>query len=137
MSRTIPRSLQLCERLTAQQCAARTPLYRRSDDLRSNCMRLPPTTRPFSASTQCRASAMGRAIKPSGKRQSSPSMGLQMDEQRKQMIAKGQIPDDMGLLPDTFLMPRGRNRPSWFSDFKARWRMEKKRWWQRAQDGIA
>ena len=61
-------------------------------------------------------------------------MNLQMEEQRKAMMQKGLIPDDVGLLPDTFLMPRGRNRPSWFGEFKGRWRMEKKRWWQRAQE---
>ena len=133
MSHTLHKSLQLCERLTPQQRALRIPLLRHSDKLRSNCL---PTTRPFSASTQCRASAQGRAIKPSGKKQTAPSMALQMGEQRKQMMRNGMIPDDLGLLPETIIMPRGKNRPSWFGDFKARWRMEKKRWRVRVVEGI-
>ncbi|KAK5133452.1 hypothetical protein LTR08_007694 [Meristemomyces frigidus] len=77
---------------------------------------------------------MGRAVKPSGKRQSAPSMALQVEEQRRKALREGLIPDDMGLLPGTFIMPRGKNRPSWLRDFKGRWRMEKARWWQRAQE---
>lgn len=70
---------------------------------------------------------MGRAIKPSGKKQAAPSMAVQMANQRQQALREGQIPNDMGLLPDTFIMPRGKNRPSWFGNFKDRWLMEKRR----------
>ncbi|KAK4539852.1 hypothetical protein LTR36_010313 [Oleoguttula mirabilis] len=78
---------------------------------------------------------MGRAIKPSGKKkQSNPSLAVAVAQQQKTAIRAGQIPDDIGLLPDTFIMPRGKNRPSWFSNFGGRWRMERKRMRIRMQE---
>ncbi|KAK5113155.1 hypothetical protein LTR85_010973 [Meristemomyces frigidus] len=77
---------------------------------------------------------MGRAIKPSGKRQSNPSLSVAVAQQQKTAIRAGQIPDDIGLLPDTFIMPRGKNKPSWFGIPGGRWRMEKKRIKVRAQE---
>ncbi|KAK5114660.1 hypothetical protein LTR62_002233 [Meristemomyces frigidus] len=71
---------------------------------------------------------MGRAINPQGSgRQSAPSMTVQMKKMKNQALKSGQIPHDMGLLPDTFVMPRGTQLPSWFTDFSNRWLLEKKR----------
>ena len=37
------------------------------------------------------------------------------------------MPDDMGLLPDTFVMPFGKNRPSWLSNYMGRMKLERTR----------
>ncbi|KAI7094388.1 hypothetical protein KC352_g39477, partial [Hortaea werneckii] len=42
----------------------------------------------------------------------------------QQAMRSGNIPDEMGLLPQTFIMPRMKNRPSWFSNFSDRKKME-------------
>ena len=64
---------------------------------------------------------------PSVKKQSAPSQALAMEKARKAALESGQLPDDVGLLPDTFIMPRGKNKPTWLSDYKGRIRMERKR----------
>lgn len=55
-------------------------------------------------------------------------MAVTMAKDRQRAIADGLIPDDMGLLPDTFIMPRWNTRPSWIGNFKGRWQLEKVRW---------
>jgi len=130
MSKTLTRSLhtlQLCERQVVQKCASQHTTRYLRDDLQPKRLCLSPQTRPFSSTQQWRASQMGRAIKPSGRKQVNPAMAVQMQQQKQKAFRDGQIPDDIGLLPDTFVMPRGKKRPSWFSNFWGRWRMETKR----------
>ena len=74
---------------------------------------------------------------PSVKRQSAPSQSLAMEKARKAALESGQLPDDVGLLPDTFIMPRGRNKPTWFSDYKVRLRMERKRLYTRIREIVS
>lgn len=47
-----------------------------------------------------------------------------MEEQRKQGMVNY---EDMGIQPGTFIMPFGKNLPSWISNFKGRLKLEKKR----------
>lgn len=64
---------------------------------------------------------------PKVKQRASPSMAVQRQKERAQVMSKGGIPDDIGLFDGTFIMPFGKNRPSWVSNFKARWRLERHR----------
>lgn len=64
---------------------------------------------------------------PSQRKQTQPSIAAARKAQMQDAFRTGMIPDDMGLLPETLVMPRGKNRPSWFGNFWGRWRMEKKR----------
>ncbi|KAK5164324.1 uncharacterized protein LTR77_010019 [Saxophila tyrrhenica] len=64
-------------------------------------------------------------------------MTVMHKQQEQQALAAGQIPDDLGLLPGTFIMPYGKNRPSWTSETRKRWEMEKERWKTRFMDFYA
>ena len=76
---------------------------------------------------------MGKPVKPTaGGQKSAPSMSIQIKKAREQALRSGQIPNDLGLLPDTFVLPRGKNLPSWFLNFSGRWTMEKKKFKLRA-----
>lgn len=68
---------------------------------------------------------------PKMKQKPQPSMAVAREKQRADIIGKGQIPDDVGLMQGTFIMPFGKNLPGWFGDFKGRWKLEKKRAWTR------
>ncbi|KAF2773816.1 hypothetical protein EJ03DRAFT_323191 [Teratosphaeria nubilosa] len=57
----------------------------------------------------------------------APSIAVKMKEQQKKALAGGELPDDVGLLPQTMVMPSSSKRPSWFKDGGNRWRMEKAR----------
>ncbi|KAK3674390.1 hypothetical protein LTR78_005859 [Recurvomyces mirabilis] len=71
---------------------------------------------------------MGKPVKPTaGGQKSAPSMSIQLKKAREQAMRAGQIPNDLGLLPDTFIQPRGKNLPSWFTNFNGRWVMEKRK----------
>ena len=49
-------------------------------------------------------------------------------------MRSGDIPDDAGLLPDTFVMPPAEKLPGWLSSFKDRRKLEMARLWARYQD---
>jgi hypothetical protein len=57
-----------------------------------------------------------------------------MDRMRKKAMRTGEIPDDVGLLPDMFVMPPAEKVPGWLSNYKDRRKMEMARWWARYQD---
>jgi hypothetical protein len=48
-----------------------------------------------------------------------------MDRMKKKAMRSGDIPDDIGLLPETFVMPPADRLPGWLSNHKDRWMMEK------------
>lgn len=50
-----------------------------------------------------------------------------MEKQKEKMLREGNLPEDMGLIPGTFIMPRSKNRPSWTSNYKDRLKLEKAR----------
>ncbi|GAB7353508.1 hypothetical protein MBLNU459_g3955t1 [Dothideomycetes sp. NU459] len=60
------------------------------------------------------------------------SLQVAMAEQK----AAKRLPDDIGLLPDTFVMPHGANLPSLFSDPRGRLALERARLWQRGKDTL-
>lgn len=66
-----------------------------------------------------------KATMPKVKQKSQPSISVARKKEERQVLAAGQIPDDVGLLPGTFIYPFGKNRPGWFSDFQARWKLWK------------
>ncbi|KAK3691001.1 hypothetical protein LTR37_018903 [Vermiconidia calcicola] len=50
-------------------------------------------------------------------------------EEKLRMLRDEGIPEDaVGIIPGTFIMPFGKNRPSWFDNYKGRMRLERKRW---------
>ena len=140
MSRSVskvPRLLVQGDCHTAQQCRSAQSLHWRNDDLRLLHPRKSVTFEcqktHFSTSQTWRAGGMQRSM-PSVKKQAAPSQALAMEKARKAALESGQLPDDVGLLPDTFIMPRGKNKPSWFSDYKGRLRMERKRLYTRIRE---
>jgi len=76
---------------------------------------------------------MGKSMGPKMKQPSQPSMKLQL----KQQMKKGAIPNDMGLLPDTFIMPVWSKRPSLVSMLRERLQLERFRVFQRLKDFLA
>jgi hypothetical protein len=64
-------------------------------------------------------------------------MSVQMAKAKQAALQTGKMPNDVGLLPDTFVMPRGARLPSWSGAFRDRWRLEKKRAWVRITDAIS
>lgn len=85
------------------------------------CRTAPLSRRPFSTSPKC---LITNAIKPHVKGKSQPSMALAMKRQREQMMRSGETPDDVGLQPNTFVMPHGANLPGLLTDTRTRLRME-------------
>ena len=71
---------------------------------------------------------------PKVKQKATPSMSVQREKERAQVMGRGEIPDDVGLLQGTFIMPIGKNRPGWFTYFKMRWRLEKYRFGAKLRD---
>lgn len=94
-----------------------------------------PHTRPFSASTRCAAAGQTRQIKASqGSQPSQPSISVQRSRAMQKAMRDGEIPEDLGVLPQTFIMPFGSKRPGWIANWKGRLRLERARWWARVQD---
>lgn len=62
-----------------------------------------------------------KVVKPRTNRQTQPSMLLQKKQVTEKAMRDGQMQDDLGLLPDTFVLPRWKNMPSPLSNFKG-WR---------------
>ena len=56
-------------------------------------------------------------------------------QEQKEMIDK--MPNDVGLIPGTFIMPTSGKLPSLFEAPSARWRVEKHRAWTRIKDTFA
>lgn len=63
-------------------------------------------------------------------------MSVQMKEQREKAMRSGDLPDDVGLLDDTFVMPRlgSKNLPSVIGHSKDRLRMHRRHLWLRAKE---
>lgn len=94
-------------------------LRRPRASLPSKCL-----SRPFSQSRQ-----HARMMAPPGtkvpRQKSTPAMS--MNNRMKDAMTKldrNAFPDDLGLLPGTFVRPRMKDMPSLFTDFKRRWKME-------------
>lgn len=68
-----------------------------------------------------------RMTQPKVKQKLQPSMAVAREKERAATLGRGQIPDDLGLLEGTFIMPFGKNLPSWTKEFKKRWRLERHR----------
>ncbi|EMC98549.1 hypothetical protein BAUCODRAFT_32606 [Baudoinia panamericana UAMH 10762] len=126
MSRPATRSLaswQQYHAIFTQQCL-RGPRNR----FASKSLRLPshPShhgTRPFSGSASWHAGQMGKAFMPSAGRRPQQSMKVQKAKAERDAKRQG-IGFDIGLIPETFVMPRGKNLPSWFSNSKDRRKLE-------------
>jgi hypothetical protein len=71
---------------------------------------------------------------PKMKLPSQKSFEVMKREQLRNNIA--QMPNDVGLLPETFVMPEGDRVPSLFADFATRCKVEKYRAWLRVKEFV-
>ncbi|GAB7362852.1 hypothetical protein MBLNU230_g3155t1 [Neophaeotheca triangularis] len=94
----------------------------------------PPRCRTFASTTQ-RQSAQTK--RPQMKQRSQPSMALAEKQQREAMMKTEGLPDDLGILPGTFIMPPWSERPGMFQNPRGRWKLEKARAKARFWDAIA
>ncbi|KAL2353825.1 hypothetical protein BJ546DRAFT_113837 [Cryomyces antarcticus] len=82
--------------------------------------------------------AASRGAAPEMRQQKLASVQTQMKEmQAKGKGQAGRLPNDIGLLPLTFITPTGHNRPSLFSDPKGLWKMESTRLKTRVRDFVS
>lgn len=82
----------------------------------------PPTKRSFASTTPTRSMMRGQMKQPA-----QPSISRAQKEQQEAMIRSGQVPDDVGLLQDTFILPRA-------AGDRWSWRLRKKWMWTRMLD---
>ena len=82
----------------------------------------PPTKRSFGSTTPNRSMMRGQMKQPA-----QPSISRAQKEQQEAMIRSGQVPDDVGLLQDTFILPRA-------AGDRWSWRLRKKWMWTRMLD---
>lgn len=80
---------------------------------------------------QRHASSSMRESRANTRRPTQPSIAVMQSRQQRLALESGEMPDDIGLLPGTLVMPTGRNRPAWLGNFRDRWMLEKRRWWTR------
>lgn len=66
-------------------------------------------------------------MKPTMKQPAQPSMSRTQKEQQNNMARMGQLPEDVGLLPDTFILPR---KPSERYSWRLRKKWFKTRFWE-------
>lgn len=137
---TALRPTRQCEMHHLRTCAAqRTPFW--TDDLRSFLPRhlysLTPhrdaryfsTTRPWLAKA-------GRVARPTMQQPAQPSIKVAMERAKQQAVKDGSGTNEAGFLPETFIMPFGKNRPGWFSNYNGRMKLERKRLRARFWDAV-
>ena len=89
---------------------------------RQQCQR-----QPFSTSRPWRANGMKISRRSQSGNKTQPSMAVERAKQKEQALRKGLIPDDIGLMPDTFVMPFDKKLPGLLSNPRGRWRLERHR----------
>lgn len=90
---------------------------------------------PFSSSPWSPVGQRTSALKV--KQKAQPSMQVQLQKQQQLAIEQNQQRDDLGLLPDTFIMPHTKtspNLPPLLTAFRDRLFLERKRAWKRMAD---
>ncbi|KAI5271269.1 hypothetical protein E4T47_05409 [Aureobasidium subglaciale] len=102
--------------------------------LQQSCLRHQPT-RLFSNTSTCNAGVRKKKSfaprETSLKQPSQKSFEVMKKEQMKNI---DQMPNDVGLIPGTFIMPTGNQLPSLTADFKTRFALEKHRIWLRIKE---
>lgn len=61
-------------------------------------------------------------------------MEVQMKRAQAKAMRSGEIPDDLGLLPETFVMPFGQPKPGWLNQTGERFKLETARTKQKFKD---
>ena len=123
-----------CSYHSTRRYAPRGYLFLRDDPRTSPSSRHRP--RPFSTSPRC-AGVSVRQVKASQQQQpAQPSMHVQRLAAANKAMRSGQLPEDLGLLPETFIMPFGKQRPSWWTNWRQRLKLERVRWVQRGKDVV-
>lgn len=75
----------------------------------------PPAKRSFTSSASNRSMMRGQMKQPA-----QPSINRAQKEQQEAMLRSGQVPDDVGLLQDTFVLPRA-SGDRWSWRLRKRW----------------
>ncbi|KAK2865436.1 hypothetical protein FQN49_003570 [Arthroderma sp. PD_2] len=92
------------------------------------------SSRQFSLSSSRAAVSAPQVMKP--KIPAQMSMKTRMNDTMTGMN-RDMVPDDIGLLPGTFIRPVWKNLPSLFQDPKLRWRMEWTHWKTKVQNFVS
>lgn len=142
MSRNLTRSLlsaRQCELHHLRRCPSTQYQRLRNDDR-------PQLLHPRLAVSRCQRhrfstsrswQAAMSVTKATARKQAQPSMAVAREQAKQQALRDGSaITEDIGVVPNTMVFPMGRNRPSWFTNFKDRWRLERRRFAFRGMDLI-
>ncbi|KAG9663334.1 hypothetical protein KCU95_g873, partial [Aureobasidium melanogenum] len=106
--------------------------------LSQSCLRQPNTTRAFSNTSRSHAAVRKqRSFAPQQMGMKQPSQKSFEVMKRDQMKNIDQMPNDVGLIPGTFIMPTGSRLPSLTQEFGARFALEKYRAWTRIKEVFA
>ncbi|KAI4727213.1 hypothetical protein E4T49_04980 [Aureobasidium sp. EXF-10728] len=94
-----------------------------------------PSTRFFSSSPARAASVRkNKSFAPKQTGMKQPSQKSFEVMKKEQMKNIDMMPNDVGLIPATFIMPTGSRLPSLTADFSTRWALEKHRAWTRIKE---
>ncbi|KAG9526432.1 hypothetical protein KCU89_g7733, partial [Aureobasidium melanogenum] len=106
--------------------------------LSQSCLRQPNTTRAFSNTSRSHAGVRKqKSFTPQQMGMKQPSQKSFEVMKRDQMKNIDQMPNDVGLIPGTFIMPTGSRLPSLTQEFGARFALEKYRAWMRIKEVFA
>lgn len=100
-----------------------------------SCSRSQPTTRLFSSSPSTHAGVRkSRSFQPNQTGMRQPSQKSFEVMKKEQMKNLEQMPNDVGLIPGTFIMPTGSRLPGLTDNFGLRFQLEKHRLWLRLKE---
>ena len=100
-----------------------------------SCSRSQSTTRLFSSSPSTHAGVRkSRSFQPNQTGMKQPSQKSFEVMKKEQMKNLEQMPNDVGLIPGTFIMPTGSRLPGLTDNFGLRFQLEKHRLWLRMKE---
>ncbi|KAG9587583.1 hypothetical protein KCV04_g21930, partial [Aureobasidium melanogenum] len=122
-----------------QQQSSNTPLGTLLQPyLSQSCLRQANITRAFSNTSRSHAGVRKqKSFTPQQMGMKQPSQKSFEVMKRDQMKNIDQMPNDVGLIPGTFIMPTGSRLPSLTQEFGARFALEKYRAWMRIKEVFA
>ncbi|KAI5203927.1 hypothetical protein E4T39_03872 [Aureobasidium subglaciale] len=128
-TRTPVQRLLLQQNGTTPLTALLQPYY-----LQQSCLRQ-QHTRLFSNTSTCHAGVRKKqSFAPRETAMKQPSQKSFEVMKKEQMKNIEQMPNDVGLIPGTFIMPTGNQLPSLTNDFSTRFALEKHRLWLRIKE---
>lgn len=134
MSRNFAKTLFLARQFEQHHLTHGTRIQIPSSSLHDLRTLIPSRTRPSRNRIRCFSTCNQWHAQKSAKDDQKSGMISKMQDMYKQAQKEGTIPEDIGLLPNTFIMPTGKNLPSWTKNRRGRMKLEKARLWERMQD---